>query len=412
MKHIGIILLAWTFLAMSATLAQADLDTLPLGTSPLRMSLATVAEGKMVRTVDLQEVGVDDIVSQNPDTDVFIIGEFHDNYACHAFQRDFIEALYRRHPKLIVGFEFFTRDQNEYLAAWRSGTISEAELLERTEWYERTGQNFGFTRLIMDFIRENGIQTIGLNVPRDMVRIVSTQGFDKLPPEHQRLFPTLDMPNPDHEYYIKTIFGETAVKMDAWFTNMYAAQKCWDVIMAESMRELLARDEYNGYKGVIIAGRAHVAYGLGIPFRYRQAAPDVNLSLLIPVFAPETPEDGEEDESAHPMMKAMAGMTRPATVFSLGIGDYVFSVPRETGHYPTLGVMLKFEAGALRVTHVNDDSLAAEAGLEEGDLIMTINGQSIQSLGHFRQEFAGLVWDEVLELDVRKKIKLRREQEP
>jgi len=410
MKHLGIILLTWTLLAMPVALAQADLDTLPLGSSPLRTSLATVAEGQMVRTADLQAVGVDDIVAQNTGTDVFIIGEFHDNYACHEFQRDFIEALYRQHPDIIVGFEFFTRDQNEYLEAWRNGTISEEELLERTEWYERTGQNFGFTRLIMDFIREKGIKTIGLNVPREMVRIVSTQGFDKLPPEHQQLFPTLDVPNADHEYYIKTIFGEMAVKMDAWFTNMYAAQKCWDVIMAESMREMLAQDEYKGYKGVIIAGRAHVAYGLGIPFRYRQAEPDIALSLLVPVYAPEPDEEGADEESAHPMMKAMAGMSKPATVFSRGIGDYVFSVPHEKGHYPALGVMLKYEEGALRVTHVNEDSLAEKAGLGEGDLIMTINGEKIRSLGHFRQLFSTLDWDSVLEMDVHKKITLSRQQ--
>ena len=101
--------------------------------------------------------------------------------------------------------------------------------------------------------------------------------------------------------------------------------------MAESMRLALARPEFRGYKGVIIAGSAHVAYGLGIPWRYRLRDKRAKILTLVPVtVAAKKKEDGEEE---NPMVKALAGQMQPAAVFSRGLADVVFAVAAEEKPY-------------------------------------------------------------------------------
>ena len=104
---------------------------------------------------------------------MFIIGEYHDSYACHAWQKDFIEALAKEHPRLLVGFEFFNRGDDAALDLYLSGKISEAELLQKTGWYARSALNFAYTRLVLETVKKLGLKAVGLNVPRELVNKVA-----------------------------------------------------------------------------------------------------------------------------------------------------------------------------------------------------------------------------------------------
>lgn len=414
MKHlIGIFILLFIILigSMSEMLANSSHDILPLGPSKYKFIIEKIEQDQVIRTETGKVVTLEDIVNRNPDTDVFIIGEAHDNYQCHTWQRDFIEALHKKYPKIIVGFEFFWRDDNPILEQWRQGLITEDEVIKKTGWYERGAQNYGYTRLVMDILKKHRIKTIGLNVPRTILRTVSRKGFDQLSAEEKKLFPTLNIPNPEHEYFIKSIFGTFAAQVPMWFTNIYAAQKCWDVVMAESMREFLAKKEYNGYKGVIIAGSNHVAYKLGIPFRYQKAAPKAKITTIVPVLMPEEKtEEEEEEEEAHPMMKMMGDSLKPAAVFSRGIADYVFAADQPLHHYfPVIGFTIAEKNGKFVVTRVKKKSIAEKNGINKEDKITAVDGVEITSLEQLRYLIAQKNWDDSITFGVVKKIDIKKE---
>ncbi|MCU0290058.1 MAG: ChaN family lipoprotein, partial [Acidobacteria bacterium] len=187
--------------------AENNQDILPIGPSKFKFSIDKIEKDQIIQTAAGKTITIEDIIAQNKDTTVFVIGEAHDNYQCHTFQRDFIQALFKKYPKLIVGFEFFQRDDNPVLEDWRTGKISEEDVIKKTAWYKRGGQDYRFTRLIMDVIKENSIKTIGLNIPREILRTVSRKGFENLSKEEKALFPTIHIPNPEHEFFIKSIFG-------------------------------------------------------------------------------------------------------------------------------------------------------------------------------------------------------------
>jgi len=389
--------------------AESNLDTLPIGPSPFRLAIDKIGAGQVLQTASLEAVTIPDIARKNKHTDIFIIGEAHDSFDCHTLQRDFIEALFKEHPRIVVGFEFFMREDDAALEAFRLGQIDEAELLKRTGWYQKSSLNYGYTRLVMEVIQKYRIKAIGLNVSRDILHQVSRSGFNALPKEQQALFPTLHLANPEHEYFIKSVFGVFAAQVPMWFKNMYTAQKCWDVIMAESMRLALAKPALRGHKGVIIAGSNHVAYKLGIPFRYRAADKKARLTTIVPVFLPDE-KDGGQAIADNPMMKAMAGMMKPAALFSRGIADYVFSISRPTvDYFPVFGFQLEIKEGKLTVTQVTTGGLAEKNGLRPGDIITAMDGTPVSSIEQLRALLAQKNWGDAFGLDLIKKIDIEKE---
>ena len=383
-------------------------DTLPIGPSRFRYELAKIEKGQLMDTSTGALLTVPELVKAAEKTDVFIIGEQHDSGECHRFQRDFIEALCQKFPRLVVGFEFFSRDDDAVLEQWRTGRISEEELIEKTGWYKRTALNYGYTRLVMQVIKKYGIRTIGLNVPREIIHRVSRSGFDSLLPEEKKLFPTMKIPNPEHRFFIKTIFGDFALQVPAWFDGVYQAQTCWDSVMAESMRQALNRKELQGYKAVIIAGSFHVAYKLGIPFRYSKSDKKARLTTVIPVAIGG--EDSGDEEESNPMKEMMAKNLPQVAVFSRGIGDYVFSVgPNEISLYPVLGVTAGQSGGRIKISRMDKNGVGAAFGLREGDLVLTIDGINIETLEQFRRLVASKGWGDNLRLGIERKIECKKQ---
>jgi len=393
------------FLSLAAWTAEdKTLDALPIGASAHRLQLAVLPAGRIMATTEGGEIGLPGLVRQNLDRDVFIIGELHDNYACHAWQKEFIETLAKEHPRLVVGFEFFNRDDDPALDLYLSGKISEAELLQKTGWYQRGALNFAYTRLVLETVKKLGLKAVGLNIPRELVSKVAKGGFAGLSAAERAMFPGGERSHPEHEYFVRRTLGEFAVQVPLWFRNVYAAQKCWDTVMAESLRLTLARPECRGFKGIIIAGSAHVAYGLGIPWRYRLRDRKANILTLVPVTVPQKKKDAGDEEN--PMVKALAGQLQPAALFSRGLADAVFAVAaEEKPYFAEAGFSGKMNGdGLYEVDRVGKDTPAEKQGLKKGDIVLAVDGVPVKTLEGLRLILAQKSWSDSLMMDIRKKV--------
>jgi membrane-associated protease RseP (regulator of RpoE activity) len=218
------------------------------------------------------------------------------------------------------------------------------------------------------------------------------------------MFPGIGRTYPEHEYYVRSTLGEFAVQVPLWFQNVYAAQKCWDTVMAESMRLALARPEFRGRKGVIIAGSAHVAYGLGIPWRYRLRDKRAKILTMVPVNV--MPKKGEDKEEENPMVKALAGQLQPAAIFARGLADAVFAVAaEEKPYFAEAGFSGKMSAeGFFEISQVRKESPAEKAGLRVNDRILAIDGVPVKTLEGLRLILAQKNWEDSFDLEVRKKV--------
>jgi hypothetical protein len=201
-----------------------------------------------------------------------------------------------------------------------------------------------------------------------------------------------------------------AVQVPVWFKNIYAAQKGWDTVMADSMRVMLAKKEFKGYKGVIIAGNNHVAYKLGIPFRYKKSQKRVRLTTISPILLAKPKDDDDEDEDGHPMMAAMAKYMDPASLFSRGIADYVFSATQpKFHHYPVLGITIKERDKKIIVNRISKKSMAYKQGIRKWDQITSLDGVEITSPGQLRSLLALKKWDDSFHLGMVKMIQIKKE---
>jgi len=408
--HLMVLLLLMVLLPIAAwTASESALDQLPIGASPQRLALAVLPAGQVMDTASGLEISLPDLVRQNLDRDVFIIGEYHDSYACHVWQKEFIEALAKETPHLLVGFEFFIRSDDPVLDLYLNGKISEAELLQKTGWYQRGAMNFGYTRLVLQTVKKLGLKAVGLNVPRELVSKVAKRGWAGLSAAEQALFPGAGRSHPEHEYFVRSTLGEFAVQVPLWFRNIYAAQKCWDVVMAESLCLALARPEFRGYKGIIIAGSAHVAYGLGIPWRYRLRDKRAEILTLVPVTV--AAKKSEKDDEENPMVKALAGQLKPAAIFARGLADAVFAVAaEEKPYFAEAGFSGKGNAEGLYVVErVGKGTPAEKCGLKKGDFILAVDGVPVKTMEGLRLILAQKNWDDSLDLEVRKKVILSKE---
>ena len=409
-KHLGIVLMLIIFLSGAFLAAEESaLDTLPIGTSPQRLAMAALEAGKAMDTASGSEIETAELARRYRDRDVFIIGETHDSHACHAWQKEFIEALAREHPRLVVGFEFFNRDDDPALALYLEGKIGEDELLRQTGWYRRSALNFGYTRLVLETVKRLKLKAVGLNVPRELVNRVARKGLAGLTPSEKILFPGVERVLAEHEYFIRGTLGEFAVQVPLWFRNVYAAQRCWDTVMAESLRLALARPENRGCKGLIIAGSAHVAYGLGIPWRYHRQDRWAGILTLVPVTVAAGKKESLEEEN--PMVKALAGQMKPAAIFSRGLADVVFAVAaEEKPFFAAAGFSGKMNGdGLFEIERVGKETPAEKQGLKKGDLVLAVDGIPVKTLEGLRLILAQKNWDDSPILDVRKKITLAKE---
>ncbi len=380
-----------------------SLDSLPIGNSFYKFDMGLIKTNEIISTSDMKKVDISGIVRKAENKKIVIIGEFHTSYKCHDFQKQFLEAFYKKYENVVIGMEFFNREDNDALEEWRLGKISEEELLRKTGWYKRTSMHYGYTKMIMDVVRKYKIKVIGLNVKREIVHKISRKGFNSLTPDEKRLFPTIRKELRDHRYFIKMIFGNFALNMPLWFENMYTAQKSWDIIMAKSMVDFLKIKKYRKYKGIIVAGSAHVEYGLGIPFRVSLFKKKYKVLTIVPVYTPDNKRDNSQ--AGHPMMKRMGSMFKPASSFSRGIANIVFGVnENEKEYFIPLGISGKSSDKGFVVSKVSKNGYANNIGIKKGDIIISFNGKKISSLEDLRILYGSIRKNERPELVIKKNL--------
>jgi uncharacterized iron-regulated protein len=314
---------------------------------------------------------------------VVLLGEVHDNAAHHRWQHYMLSALHSRNANMIVGLEMLPRRVQPTLDAWSAGKLDESEFLEQSEWRDLWGYDADLYLPLLHFARLNRVPTIALNIDRELVSKVGREGW-KAVDEEQRM--GLSDPALASEAYLLSLarlyaykqkflhhdgeedFAEIDFEADIdaaiddvlqleEFTHFVDAQLTWDRAMAQAIASSLADDEDALMVGII--GRGHLEHGWGVP---RQLA-DLGIEEVVVLL----PVDADDDCDALP-----AGLARAV---------FVVDAEPEPIHArgPRLGVLIQDDEQGVRVMEVVDGSVAADAGIEVGDLIQTAAGFEVSS---------------------------------
>jgi len=316
------------------------------------------------------------------DVGLLFIGETHTNLDFHNVQFRVIQELHRAGREVLIGLEMFPYTQQASLDGWTDGLYTEQGFVELAEWYTYWGYRWEYYRDIFLFARDNGIRMYGINSPRDVVKAVRKKGFKDLTADEAEHFlhevqPVTD----DQRRMFKGFFeADDALHMNEQaMEGMLRAQTTWDATMGwNSLKALQDHGSENAIM-VVLIGSGHVTYGLGAE---RQTAPhyDGNIASVIPL---EIKDDKDQ----------------PVTTVQASYANFVWGLPKpQDTVYPTLGVSLMGKLGdrPTQLIQISAGSVAERAGLVVGDVLLSIDGQSIDSANTLRKVFAPVRWGDVV----------------
>ena len=212
------------------------------------------------RLYDLQknkELLLADTISELKNNRIILVGEHHTDQNHHFAQLNVIQALHEAGAQVAIGLEMFRSDSQQALDQWIAGNIGEAEF--QKIYYDNWTYSWSVYQIIFEYAKKEKIPMIGLNVPRDITRQVSRQGFNSLSEEQKGKLADVSC-RVDKEYmdYIKKAFGDHG-HGQLNFTYFCEAQLVWDSAMALHTLAYLKKNP--DAVVVLLAGAGHVQKG-------------------------------------------------------------------------------------------------------------------------------------------------------
>ncbi len=283
---------------------------------------------------------------------IIYIGESHDKFSHHNVQMQIIKRLYRYNKKIAIGMEMFQRPFQRFIDDYINGVIDEREFLRRTEYFKRWGFDYNLYKPIMDFARKEKIPVIALNIKREIIDKVSSQGIDSLSEEEKKEIPSqIDFTDENYRKFLKDIFDQHPNHKN--FDFFYQSQVLWDETMSLSIDEFLR--EKPDYQMIVIVGSGHLIYGYGIPQRtFRRNGYEYSIVL----------NDEEIKTSVSNFI--------------------VFPKPLDGFVSPKLMVTLKETDGKVKIEGFTPGSVSEMAGLKKGDVILALDDISVSSIDDIR----------------------------
>jgi uncharacterized iron-regulated protein len=340
----------------------------PLEVPIMPKGLACPAPGAWLVLADGGRPTQPDFLAGLAGRSVVLLGETHDRAEHHRWQLQVLAGLYARNANLVLGFEAFPRSSQGALNRWAEGELDEKAFLEEARWKEIWGFDPDLYLPLLHFARMNRVPLVALNVERGLARRVAAEGWDAVPeaeregvgrgkPADAAYLEILAEVYREHPAY-QAEESEAFDFEDPGFRSFVEAQLVWDRAMAEALAAARRRPE--GPLVVGIVGQGHLMYGHGVPRQLTDLGV-ADAAVLLPYEAGADCEPPPVD-----------------------LAEAVFGVDYETPAGPPpprLGVRIEAADGGLRVSEVMDGSVAAEAGLQQDDVIEQAAGQPVAQPG-------------------------------
>lgn len=266
---------------------QSDVD-------PMRLPIGShdevkVGLGQIVSTRTGKAAQIDEIATAADGKRFVFLGENHATKPHQQLEADVIAALVKRGRKVIVGLEMYTRPKQDWLDQWSTGTLSEADFVEKSDWKNQWGFPFEFYRPVFQVVKDNKLPLVALNVPRDWVHQVGKQGYAGLSNEARLQLPAdLFLGNQEHKQVFTALMGGHPMT-GTMGDNIYAAQVLWDEGMADTAIKWMERapkDDKTVF--VVIAGSGHVMYRQGINYRVQRRTKEEGITVVMGQAAGES----------------------------------------------------------------------------------------------------------------------------
>ncbi len=320
-----------------------------------------------------------DITPQLAKHRVVFVGEQHDQYSDHLNQLSIIKSLHKHWGKdTRIGLEMIQQPYQFFLDNYIAGNISEREMLQGVEWYERWRYDFRLYRPIFTYAKANKIPLIALNIPKELTRKITKVGIKGLNKKERQLLPAIiDRSDTAYLKRVTKVFGKHSRTSSKGVEKFIDAQLAWDEGMAFSASKYLKQNPTT--RMVILAGGGHVINRSGIPNRL--------------------------DRKIH--SKSAVVLNNIHDIPSSKQGDYLlFSPEVKLPPVGLIGITMTDSKNGVLVKSVSVHGSALKAGILKGDIIIEIDGQKIESSSDIKLWCLDKKPNIIAELKLRRKNKI------
>jgi len=324
--------------------------------------------GQIVHMPTGTTVSMAQMLTMAGDMRIAYVGETHDNPASHRLELNVLKALAERYPgRTAVGMEMFVRSQQPVLDRWVKGELDEKAFLKEARWFENWNMDFSYYRDLLNFAREKQIPVIALDAEKGLVKAVRSKTRDQLNATELAQLPELDFGDVYHRGLLEAIFGDNS-HAKLMIDGFVRAQVLRDETMAETLSRYLMSPEGRDKHLLVVAGGDHIRNGFGIPRRvFRRFATSYTIISGVEINVPPDKQD------------RLMNVTVPD--FPMPPSDFLVYQAYED--LPVKGVRLgvvieNSSAGrGLVVKSVQPGSNAERAGLENGDILLSFDGETL-----------------------------------
>lgn len=245
----------------------------------LSLSAVTVlAHPHILRATDLKEISAEELIQDLTTAQVIFIGELHDHVGHHQAQLSIIRALQKDRQPLAIGLEMFRKDSQAALDRWVGGGYSLDSFLKD---YQDNWSMWEKYREIFEYAKRQKIPLVGLNIPREISKMVARQGFAALPEQQRQALGNVQcIVDPEYGDFIRRAMGGHGGHGQQYLF-FCEAQMLWDTMMARNLVDFLKQNPQ--HRVVVLAGSGH-AWKFGIPrqlleqmeITYRVVLPEID----------------------------------------------------------------------------------------------------------------------------------------
>lgn len=281
---------------------------------------------------------------------VVYVGETHTAFEDHLLQLEILKGMQAQEGNLAIGVEWFQWPYQAYLDAYMAGEITEAEMLDKTGYYDRWRFDYRLYRPILAYAREQGIPIVALNAPAELTSAISDADIAALSGElHEMLPDSYDFSDTDYRRRLESFYSQHP-ESGGSFEGFLQVQLTWDESMAQNASEYLKADPAN--RMLVLAGSGHVEYRSGIPARVTRRTGIRGKTILMPNF----PVSDHE------------------------VADYLLlAEPVELPEAGVFGAFLDTKGDGVIISDFTESSTGKKAGMQKQDRILAIDGKAISN---------------------------------
>ena len=322
--------------------------------------------GEVVETATGRVMDMDRLAAKLSKVDVVYVGETHTSVQDHEVQLEILRKLSRGGRCVELGMEMFPASVQPVLDRYIDGESSERDFLREVDWEKTWGFPYSLYKGLIDWQKQRRMAVIGLNASLPVVRLIARNGLGSLTPaERAQVARVFHLNDPADRERIKAAFlahGRFEIKD---FGALFEAQLAWEETMAQTLARRLDRTHCII---VVVLGKGHMSERRGVPHLTLLRRPKTACRTVVPV-----PEDYPRNE------------------MTPSLADYVVMTGRsERPHPPRLGILIEPAppSPGVRIAGTLPDTPAEAAGLQKGDIILSINGAPVKNATEVRQAVA------------------------